>query len=315
MIVCPFAPSRGSAFPAAQHPFIPTILLQAVRRGVVLAVSAILFACSSARNAEFDQLIADGDFVQAKQLMQRLLDEYSVRDDNPTLPLRRAQAYYWLAYAHGRLAEYDSMNIALLECLSHDEGFSDERLDLMREFASREEALGVMAFNEGEYNSARRHFKTAAGFLSADNAHRQVSRHILRNLAFTEAASGNPAGAGSYLTEAFGLGDERSGSLLGQLHSEGSNYAGREQETTLYRSFVTFNNLPPRVTIRIFNLAGHLVRILEKNDRSQFLEWDLRNRDNWQVASGLYLCYVEMPDIGETKVLKLAVIQPRVSPY
>ncbi|MEP0822187.1 MAG: T9SS type A sorting domain-containing protein [Ignavibacterium sp.] len=92
-------------------------------------------------------------------------------------------------------------------------------------------------------------------------------------------------------------------------------YAGREQETTLYRSFVTFNNLPPRVTIRIFNLAGHLVRILEKNDPSQFLEWDLRNRDNWQVASGLYLCYVEMPDIGETKVLKLAVIQPRVSPY
>lgn len=222
MIVCPFGPSPGSAFPAAQHPFIPTILLQAVGRGFLLVVSAILLACSSARNAEFDQLIADGDFVQAKQLMQRLLDEYSVRDDNPTLPLRRAQAYYWLAYAHGRLAEYDSMNIALLECLSHDEGFSDERLDLMREFASREEALGVMAFNEGEYNSARKHFKTAAGILSADNAHRQVSRHILRNLAFTEAASGNPAGAGSYLTEAFGLGDERSGSLLGHLRSEGS---------------------------------------------------------------------------------------------
>ncbi|GJQ21358.1 MAG: hypothetical protein HBSIN02_17130 [Bacteroidia bacterium] len=92
-------------------------------------------------------------------------------------------------------------------------------------------------------------------------------------------------------------------------------FAGRAQETTLYRNFVTFTNLPPRVTVRIFNLAGHLVRILEKNDISQYLEWDLRNKDNWQVASGLYLCYIEMPDIGETKVIKLAVIQPRISSY
>jgi len=87
--------------------------------------------------------------------------------------------------------------------------------------------------------------------------------------------------------------------------------AGRSQETTTWRHFVTFNNLPPRVTIRIFNLAGHLVRKLEKNDPSQFLEWDLANENNWQVASGMYICYVEMPDIGETKILKLAVIQPQ----
>jgi len=88
-------------------------------------------------------------------------------------------------------------------------------------------------------------------------------------------------------------------------------YAGRDQETTNWHHFVTFNNLPPRVTIRIFNLAGHLVRKLEKNHPSQFLEWDLANGDNWQVASGMYICYVEMPDIGETKILKLAVIQPQ----
>ena len=86
-------------------------------------------------------------------------------------------------------------------------------------------------------------------------------------------------------------------------------YGSRAQETTTWRRFVTFNNLPPRAKIYIFNLAGHLVRTLEKDDASQFLEWDVTNKNNWQVASGIYICYVEMPDIGETKILKLSVIQ------
>lgn len=89
-------------------------------------------------------------------------------------------------------------------------------------------------------------------------------------------------------------------------------YGGRDQETTRWRRFVTFNNLPPKVIIRIFNLAGHLVRTLRKDDPSQFLEWDLTNEEYWQVASGIYICFVEMPDLGETKVLKLAIIQPRI---
>ncbi len=86
-------------------------------------------------------------------------------------------------------------------------------------------------------------------------------------------------------------------------------YGSRDQETTTWRRFVTFNNLPPRAKIYIFSLAGHLVRTLDKDDTSQFLEWDLTNKNNWQVASGIYICYVEMPDIGETKILKVAVIQ------
>ncbi|MBF8247570.1 MAG: hypothetical protein HW374_370 [Bacteroidetes bacterium] len=86
-------------------------------------------------------------------------------------------------------------------------------------------------------------------------------------------------------------------------------YGSRSQEATTWRRYVTFNNLPPRAKIYIFNLAGHLVRTVEKDDASQFLEWDLTNKNNWQVASGIYICYVEMPDIGETKILKLSVIQ------
>lgn len=74
------------------------------------------------------------------------------------------------------------------------------------------------------------------------------------------------------------------------------------------RQHVTFNNLPPRATIRIFNLAGHLVRTLRKEDASQFLEWDLQNEDRWLVASGMYICHVELPDLGVSKVLKLGIV-------
>lgn len=91
-------------------------------------------------------------------------------------------------------------------------------------------------------------------------------------------------------------------------------YAGHSQEKTAWRRFVTFNNLPPKVKIRIFNLGGQLVRTLVKDDAAQFLEWDLTNAHNWQVASGMYLCHVEMPEINETKILKLAVIQSQFVP-
>jgi hypothetical protein len=86
-------------------------------------------------------------------------------------------------------------------------------------------------------------------------------------------------------------------------------YAYNPAETNRFFKFVTFNNLPPKATFRIFNLAGQLVRTLEKNDVSQFMRWDLNNDANFPVASGMYFVHIQMPDIGVTKVLKLAVIQ------
>ncbi|MGB2868683.1 MAG: T9SS type A sorting domain-containing protein [Bacteroidota bacterium] len=91
-------------------------------------------------------------------------------------------------------------------------------------------------------------------------------------------------------------------------------YADQAQRGANFRSLVTFTSLPQRATIRIFNLAGHLVRTLRKDDASQYFDWDLTNEENWQVGSGIYLCYIEMPDIGEKKFLKLAVIQGQTYP-
>ena len=68
--------------------------------------------------------------------------------------------------------------------------------------------------------------------------------------------------------------------------------------------------MPANATIRIFDLAGVLVRTIEKNSAAtQFQQWDLRNDNNYPVASGIYVAYIDMPDQAKTKVLKLAIIQ------
>lgn len=91
-------------------------------------------------------------------------------------------------------------------------------------------------------------------------------------------------------------------------------YAFNPAETNRFVRFVTFNKLPAKATIRIFNLAGQLVRTLTKDDPSQFLRWDLNNEYNFPVASGIYLAHVDMPEVGVTKVLKVAIIQEQEVP-
>jgi hypothetical protein len=71
-------------------------------------------------------------------------------------------------------------------------------------------------------------------------------------------------------------------------------YGVNTEEINKYNRFVTFNHLPARVTARIFNLAGVLVKTIEKNDDGQFLRWDLANQDGLPVASGLYIAYLEL---------------------
>ena len=86
-------------------------------------------------------------------------------------------------------------------------------------------------------------------------------------------------------------------------------YGVNPNEINKYQRYVTFNHLPPKATIRVFNIAGQLVRTVEKDDNTQFARWTLTNENELPVASGIYIVYIDMPDLGETKVLKVAVIQ------
>ncbi|MCI0698438.1 T9SS type A sorting domain-containing protein [candidate division KSB1 bacterium] len=73
--------------------------------------------------------------------------------------------------------------------------------------------------------------------------------------------------------------------------------------------FVTFTHLTPTAKIRIFTLAGELVKTIEHTDGTQLQRWDLRNASDVPVASGIYIAHIELPNVGQ-KVLKLAVFQP-----
>jgi hypothetical protein len=88
-------------------------------------------------------------------------------------------------------------------------------------------------------------------------------------------------------------------------------YAYNTQETSNFGRFVTISNLPSKVDIRIFNLAGTLVRKIEKDNDSQFQRWDLLNETGLPVASGLYIFHMDAPDLGKTKILKGFIIQAK----
>ena len=85
-------------------------------------------------------------------------------------------------------------------------------------------------------------------------------------------------------------------------------YGLHELESSRYNKFVTLNHLPQTATIRVFNLGGQMVRVLNKNDDTQFIQWDLQNQNGFPVASGIYIIHIEMPDFG-SKILKLALVQ------
>jgi hypothetical protein len=86
-------------------------------------------------------------------------------------------------------------------------------------------------------------------------------------------------------------------------------YARNVEEIDPLRRFVTFTHLPETATIRIFTLAGDLVKKID-HQGGQFEQWDLRNDNDIPVASGIYIVHIDMgAQLGE-RVLKLAVFMP-----
>jgi hypothetical protein len=70
-----------------------------------------------------------------------------------------------------------------------------------------------------------------------------------------------------------------------------------------------FRNIPLAATIRIFTVHGDLVRTLRQDGSTNgFVPWDLRTKDNLDVAPGLYVFHVDGPGVG-TFIGKFAIIK------
>jgi hypothetical protein len=88
-------------------------------------------------------------------------------------------------------------------------------------------------------------------------------------------------------------------------------FAHSTYELTQFNRVVKFTHLPARCTIRIFTLAGELIRTLEKNDASTSqLSWDVETASSLPVASGIYIFHVDAPGIG-THVGKVAIFMEK----
>jgi len=73
---------------------------------------------------------------------------------------------------------------------------------------------------------------------------------------------------------------------------------------------MTFDNIPSDASIKIYTLAGELVRETERGDISNSRwVWDLKNDDDEDVARGVYLYYMSSSGGGDTKTEKVAVIR------
>jgi len=71
---------------------------------------------------------------------------------------------------------------------------------------------------------------------------------------------------------------------------------------------VQFRNLPSKCTIRIYTIAGDLVKTIEKDDLASIATWDLLSSEGQKISYGVYVYHVDAPGIGE-HIGRLAVIK------
>ncbi len=72
---------------------------------------------------------------------------------------------------------------------------------------------------------------------------------------------------------------------------------------------IEFRAIPTGATVRIYTLRGDLVNTLvHDGSLTGAIRWDLRSKDNLEIAPGLYLFHVDAPGLG-TYVGKFAIIK------
>jgi len=79
---------------------------------------------------------------------------------------------------------------------------------------------------------------------------------------------------------------------------------------------ITFTHLPQRAVIRIFNISGQLVSVIEKNSSEKTVKWNLSNNDGWLIPGGFYVAQIELQDYGIVKTLKVIIVpSSSIQPY
>jgi hypothetical protein len=88
-------------------------------------------------------------------------------------------------------------------------------------------------------------------------------------------------------------------------------YVTNEFEQTTDTKIIKFVNLPQAATIRIYSSSGVLVTAIEHNSAQSggTADWNVRNRNNQVVASGVYFYHIESGDarrVGRFTIVNFA---------
>ncbi|MBE9511776.1 MAG: T9SS type A sorting domain-containing protein [Bacteroidetes bacterium] len=71
---------------------------------------------------------------------------------------------------------------------------------------------------------------------------------------------------------------------------------------------IQFHFLPPKCTIRIFNISGDLIQTIEHTNETSIDTWNLQSYNGQEVAFGVYFYHVDAQGIGE-HIGKMAIIK------
>ncbi len=87
-------------------------------------------------------------------------------------------------------------------------------------------------------------------------------------------------------------------------------YGWSEYETSQLDNIVKITNLPIRCKISIYTSNGTLIKTIDKDNTSTWLEWDLKNRNNVPIAGGIYILHIDAGDLGEKIIKWFGVMRP-----
>ena len=87
-------------------------------------------------------------------------------------------------------------------------------------------------------------------------------------------------------------------------------YGWSEYENSQLDKRVKFTNLPERCVISIYTSNGTLVKQISKDNTNTWVDWDLNNRYNVPIASGVYVIHIDAGDLGEKVVKWFGAMRP-----
>jgi hypothetical protein len=87
-------------------------------------------------------------------------------------------------------------------------------------------------------------------------------------------------------------------------------YGWSEYETSQLDNIVKITNLPERCKISIYTSNGTLIRVIDKDNTNTFVQWDLKNRYNVPIASGVYIIHIDAGSVGEKVVKWFGAMRP-----